>query len=176
MVRFFQLGAATAFGFVLVLSPGCEPAEPIVVPGTLSTAEDGDHDDHEHAHAAEGPHGGSIVELGTEEYHAELVHDEASKTVTVFILDASATKAAPIDATEVVINLTHEGEGEQFKLAASSDSADPAGSSSRFASADPELAEELDHAHGGATLVVTVAGKQYRGELAHDHDHEGHSH
>lgn len=176
MVRFFQLGAATAFGFVLVFSPGCEPAEPIVVPGTLTTAEGGDHDEHEHAHAAEGPHGGSIVELGTEEHHAELVHDETSGTVTIYLLDASAAKASPIAAAEVVINLTHEGAGEQFKLAAAPDAGDPAGSSSRFASADPELAKELDHAHGGATLVVEIEGKQYRGELGHDDDHEAHSH
>ena len=29
-----------------------------------------------HAHPSEGPHGGSLIELGNEEYHAELVHDE----------------------------------------------------------------------------------------------------
>ena len=28
-----------------------------------------------HSHAAEGPHGGHLIVLGDEEYHAELVHD-----------------------------------------------------------------------------------------------------
>lgn len=34
-------------------------------------------DDHAgHAHPTEGPHGGDLIELGNEEYHAELVHPE----------------------------------------------------------------------------------------------------
>jgi hypothetical protein len=69
----------------------------------------------EHAHASAGPHGGSLIELGEEEYHAELVHDDASGIVTVYLLDSAAKTAVPIDATEVVINLKHEGRGEQFK-------------------------------------------------------------
>ena len=32
-------------------------------------------DDHAgHAHPTEGPHGGDLIELGNEEYHAELIH------------------------------------------------------------------------------------------------------
>lgn len=35
------------------------------------------HDNHEeHAHPSEGPHGGDLIELGNEEYHAELIHPE----------------------------------------------------------------------------------------------------
>ena len=49
-----------------------------------------------HAHPSEGPHHGTLVELGNEEFHAEVVHDD--KSVTVYVLDAGATKAVPIDA------------------------------------------------------------------------------
>ncbi len=129
-----------------------------------------------HDHPSEGPHGGSLIELGNEEYHAELVHDEQAKTVTIYILDSAAKMSVPIDATDVAINLKHEGRGEQFKLAASADQNDAQGKSSRFLSSEAELAEDLDREGAEAELVVTINGKPYRGALEHEHDHEGHGH
>lgn len=128
---------------------------------------------HEHAHASEGPHGGGLIELGNEEYHAELVHDDAAGTVTVYILDSAAKSAVPIDAAEITINLKHDGRGEQFKVASSADQGDPAGKSSRFVSSEAELAEDLDHEGAEPQLVVTIAGKQYRGVISHEHGSEG---
>ncbi|MCO6435964.1 MAG: hypothetical protein J5J06_02625 [Phycisphaerae bacterium] len=133
------------------------------------------HADHaEHAHATVGPHGGDLIELGNEEYHAELLHDERAGTVTIYILDAHAKAAVPIDATELTINLKHDGQAEQFKLAASPDAGDPPGESSRFTSSDAELGEDLEHEGAEPQLVVTINGKQYRGKIEHgDHGHEG---
>ena len=51
---------------------------------------------HAHAHPTEGPHHGSLIELGKEDYHAEFVHDDTTDTVTIYILDAAAAKAVPI--------------------------------------------------------------------------------
>ena len=53
-----------------------------------------------HSHAAEGPHGGHLIVLGNEEYHAELVHDEGTHTVTVHLLDASMEN--PISAGSAI--------------------------------------------------------------------------
>ena len=143
-----------------------------------------DHDDHAHGadehaghdHPTEGPHHGSLIELGNEDYHAELVHDDAAGSVTIYLLDSAVKNAVPIEATELLINMTHDGEAEQFTLAASPDAGDPAGKSSRFVSTDAHLGEDLDHEGAEAKLVVTIAGKQYRGDIHHDHDHEGHAH
>lgn len=130
-----------------------------------------------HAHPSEGPHGGSLIELGNEEYHAELVHDEQAGTVTIYILDSAAKASVPIEAADVSINLKHEGRGEQFKLAASADQNDAQGKSSRFVSTEAELAEDLDREGAEAELVVTINGKPYRGALKHEHgDEEGHGH
>lgn len=141
-------------------------------------AHDGEHEedghDGEHAHPTEGPHHGSLIELGNEEYHAELLHDEQSGAVTIYILDGSAKNSVPIVATEITINLKHDGRGEQFKLAASPDEGDPQGKSSRFVSNDPELGSDLDHEGAEARLVLDVAGKSFTGEIGH-HDH-GHGH
>jgi len=134
----------------------------------------------EHAHLSEGPHHGDLVELGNEEFHAEVVHGEGGR-VSVYILDSSAKAAVPIDATELTINITHDGNAEQFKLPADRDAADPEGKSSRFSLKDEELASDLDSHDAAAKLVVMINGKSYSGKIAHDHDAEhkhddGHKH
>jgi hypothetical protein len=84
----------------------------------------------------------------------------------------------PIEATDVTINLTHEGRGEQFKLAAAADANDPQGRSSRFVSSDSELAADLDREGAGAQLALSINGKPYRGAIEHHHEHgdEEHGH
>ncbi len=137
---------------------------------------DGDGHDHRkdgHDHPSEGPHHGHLIELGNEEYHAELVHDETAGTVTIYLLDATAKERVAIEATELMVNLKHDGKGEQFKIAASPDKEDPSGKSSRFVSDDVELAEDLDREDADAVLVVTISGKSYRGAMTHDHHDHG---
>ena len=141
---------------------------------------EGDGHDHEHNghdHPSDGPHHGHLIELGNEEYHAELVHDDASQTVTIYLLNSTAKEQVAIEATELTVNLKHDGKGEQFKITASPDKKDPSGKSSRFVSNDAELAEDLDREGADAVLVVTISGKSYRGTIVHDHgdhDHGGH--
>ena len=132
------------------------------------------HDNH--AHPTEGPHHGDLVELGNEEYHAEILHDEDAGTVTIYVLNGAATEQVPIEATEVTINAKHDGKPEQFTLAASPDADDPQGKSSRFVSNDEELVHHLDEEGAEPRLVLTINGKSYRGTISHDHDHEGHDH
>lgn len=127
-----------------------------------------------HSHPTEGPHHGSLIELGKEEYHAELVHDE--KSVTIYILDSAAKTAVPIDSQELVINLVHDGKPEQHKLTASPDTGDPTGKSSRFTIQSKELIEELEHDHAAAKLSVLIGGKSYRGDIKHDHAGHDHAH
>ena len=110
------------------------------------------------------------MELGNEEYHAELVHGDGGE-VSIYILDSKAANSVPIDATEVVINLSHDGQAEQFKLPAVADANDPAGKSSRFMLKDEELASDLDAEGTVAKVVIMIEGKSYSGKI--DHHHEG---
>ncbi len=121
---------------------------------------------HEHVH---GPHDGHLIELGNEEYHGEIVHDEKAGTVTIYILDGTAKKAEPIDAKEVSINVRHGKSAEQFKLAASPDKRDPEGQSSRFVSDEKHLSDDLDAKDAQAELVVEIKKKQYRGKIPQGH-------
>jgi len=125
-----------------------------------------------HAHPTEGPHGGTLIELGKEDYHAELVHDEAADTVAVFILDGAAKALMAIDAKQLSLNLIVGGRPQQFSLDAQPQSTDPAGKCSAFGSKNAAIGKAL---HGKGTtgrLNVTVAGKVYVGKLAaHTHNH-----
>lgn len=165
---FIVFMAACAFSL-----SGCGPKTAPDAPVTAnSEAESADVHDHPH----EGPHHGTLVELGDEEYHAEVVHD--ATTVTIYVLDSSAKQAVAIDAKELTISLLHDGSPEQFTLAASPETSDAAGKSSRFTSSDAELVGHLDDEAAAPKLNVTIEGTSYRGEIKHDHDHdhEGHDH
>lgn len=169
------LSLAALACLIAVSMSGCSPegaSQPAPDIGKTELPPDTVGDSHDHAHPSAGPHHGSLIELGGEEYHAELVHDEDSQTVTVYILDGAAKRNVAIDAAEITINVKHDGGGEQFKLAASPDAGDAQGRSSRFVSSDEELAEDLHDGHAEATLVLTIEGKSFRGEIDHDHDHD----
>lgn len=175
MIAFPRTLTATIFGLALILFVGCSDSGKTAknTSGTPAPKEDahGGHD-----HPTKGPHGGSLIELGKEEFHAELIHDELGGTVTIYVLDNKAKNAVPISATEVVINLKHDGKGEQFKLAASPQESDEKGKSSRFVSKDKELVEDLDHAGADPRLVIDVNGKSFTGEMHHEHSEKEHSH
>lgn len=173
----FRASSATAFAsaaLATLILAGCgETNGPGNPPAGANAESAAEHD--EHAHPTEGPHHGDLVELGNEEYHAEVVHADGGE-VAIYILDGNAKQAVPIDASEITINLTHEGEAEQFKLTAAPDAGDPAGKSSRFTLKDEHLTEDLDAEGTVAKVVITINGKQYTGKIEHDHDHEGHDH
>lgn len=158
-------------GLSLISASGCSESGTTVPGNTISERppETAGHD--EHAHPSEGPHHGDLVELGNEDYHAEVVHGEAG-SVTVYILDSAAKTEVPIDATELMINVSHDGKAEQFKLVAERQETDPEGKSSRFSLKDEELAGDLDAADASAKLVVTIDGKSYSGKIEHHHEGE----
>ncbi len=134
-----------------------------------------DSDPHaEHAHPSEGPHHGMLVELGNEEYHAELLFPEHNETsaVTVYILDRSAKKTVPIAAESITLNMTHDGKPEQFKLPAKPQEGDPEGKSSRFSSSDEDVLHHFGEAELQGRLAVKIDGKSYNGQISHDHEHD----
>ena len=129
---------------------------------------------HSHVHPTEGPHRGALIELGREDYHAELVHDHAAKTVTIYMLDGAAKEAVPIDAKQLTLNLLVGGKPQQFHLAAQPQSADPAGTCSAFGCTSEPMCKALDAKGTTGRLNVEVAGKRYVGTLgaqAHHHAH-----
>ncbi len=149
--------------------------------GCSEKVDTGGHAADEHAtatpadHPERGPHQGRLIELGREEYHAELIHDDASHRVTIYLLDAAALGPTAVSEPEVLVNLVVDGTPRQFKLPAASQPGDPSGSSSRFELVSEALCEALDQATTTGRLSATIAGRPYSGDLAHaarDHDHD----
>ena len=173
----FCLGVVTLASFALV---GCgRSSTPATEKSTSGSpppiAHDADgHDDHDdHGHPSEGPHHGHLIELGNEEYHAELLHDDDTHTVTIYILDGPAKKEVPVLENAVTLNAVVAGKPTQFKMT-------PVGAANGMASQFQAVSEELHEALEGedtkGRLNVTIQGKQYVGRienLAHDdHDHK----
>jgi len=160
----------------LVLTIALAVAIPFAVTGCGKTEKKTDDKtaagkDDKGGHPTEGPHHGILVELGDDEYHGEVVHDDKTATLTVYILDGSAKKQVPIDAKAVVINLKHDGKPEQFKLPALPDKDDPQGKSSRFQLKNKELVEAHDAKGSDAKLTVRINGTSFTGGIAAGHKH-----
>ena len=156
---------------VIVFADGAKKTDPKAAASKEATAKKDEHD-----HPSEGPHGGALIELGEEEYHAEIVFDEKADTVTIYVLGSNAKDLVPIDAPEIFINLKHGSKPEQFKLKASATKTDPKGKASRFVLKDEDLMHDLHHDDANARLRVKIAGKSYSGKIdAHDHDHAEHA-
>ncbi|HUQ70463.1 MAG TPA: hypothetical protein VM165_13110 [Planctomycetaceae bacterium] len=126
-----------------------------------------------HAHPEKGPHGGPLLELGDEEYHIEVMLDEKTNVLTLYLLDSAAKALVPTDAKEAVINLKHGGKPEQFKLPAVRQKTDPAEMASAFQLKDAKLMHDLHHKNHEARLAVKINGKSYttKFDLKHDHKH-----
>ena len=112
-----------------------------------------------------------MVELGEEEYHAEVVFNAKTKDVTVYILGPDPQKAAPIDAKEVTLELTIDGKLGPHVAKPAPQPADPPGESSRFVlAADPQIQSKIDDEHElEGHVKVTIKGKSYSGEIEHEH-------
>lgn len=173
MRRFATIAATALLGTCIGFAGGCTESAPKTEPKKVESTS-GAHDHAEHAHPSTGPHSGALIELGKEEYHAELVHDANAGTVTIYILGHDAQEAVTIDAKEIRINIRHDAEGAQFELAAAPQDGDEAGQASRFVSHDKALGEALDQEGAQARLVVEIDGKSFTGAIEHDHDHGGH--
>ncbi|WP_425614230.1 hypothetical protein NA78x_004094 [Anatilimnocola sp. NA78] len=123
------------------------------------------------AHAEEGPHKGHLIELGEEEFHAELIHDDAAKSVVIYLLGADAKTAVSIPDAEIMLNLVVAGEPMQAKLTAEKQPGDPEGQASKFTIVDEKILEALEAPKTTGRLNVTIGGKSYSGNVEHEGDH-----
>jgi hypothetical protein len=181
--RFIEI-SFPVFAVTALALAGCGTA-PSAAPATGTAVEhkEGDGHDHgeaghdhaAHAHPSEGPHHGHLMELGQEEYHAELTHDDATKTVTVYLLDKEAKAPVAIADAEIMLNLVVDGKPLQAILAAAPQEGDPAGQASRFSIIDEKVLEALEAPKTTGRLNVTIVGKAYTGSVEH-HEHGEHKH
>lgn len=130
------------------------------------------------AHPSEGPHGGHLIVLGNEAYHAELLHDEQTHTVTVHLLDATGKQPVSAPQTEITVQLFQGREFVSYPLKAVPRPGDAGGTASEFHVVDEALCDALSHEDEvQGRLQVTVEGKSFTGNIEHTgHDPQGHVH
>ena len=104
-----------------------------------------------------------------------MTHDEATKTVSIYVLDGAAKNPVPIAESEIVLNLAVDRKPMQARLAAAPQPGDPAGQSSRFSVTDEKLLEALEAPNTTGRINLTIAGKPYSGSIEHQ-EHGGHAH
>lgn len=159
---------------VAALTVGCDSGSSEFKPAAdlPQTAHD-DHDHHGHAHggSSEGPHHGSLIELGEEEFHGEIVVDGKSHTLKLYLLGPDAKADATTAATEATLTL--EG-GPTLTLKPAEGQAE--GMVSLFSVTDEKAVHEIAEAefiHG--ELSIQIGEKKYTAHVdAHfhaEHDH-----
>jgi hypothetical protein len=176
MIAIRRFSATCLVVLVTSLMAGCNSGA-LAPPDASDKHHAGDSHDQAGEHSHWGPHGGHLIELGAnEEFHAEILHDDDTHRVTVYILDGNAQHAVPISQPQLVINMVNGGNPRQFKLASAPPSADVHATSSCFETQDPELCQALDDANAKGRVTVNINGKQFVGEIeGHSHDAHGHA-
>lgn len=152
-------------GFGTLASAAVPNERPLTLAQAPKASEAKEHEEH-------GPHGGELVELGKEDYHLEVVHDDKTGTIVMYLLDSTAKKSVPISSKEIVVNVKADGRGKQYKIPATPQQGDPKDTASVFSVKSTELIESIEKKGSDATVVIDIAGKQFRGKLHNDHDHE----
>lgn len=124
------------------------------------------------AHATKGPHKGNLIELGDDEYLAEIVHDDGIGRVTIYLLGSDAKSAVVTDVKELTISAKVMGAPVQLRLKAAPQKGDAVGATSRFVSTSEFLMELLDNPAVQPIIRVSIAGKTFQGKIDHEHEDE----
>jgi hypothetical protein len=130
---------------------------------------------HGHDHSVAGPHGGHLIVLGQEAFHAEWTHDDDDGRLTVYILDSEMQEVVPISASQIEIERTIGEDTQSFALeAVEQPSAGPG--PYQFEIVDKSLIEALKAVGHGveATLIVEIEGQVYRSTFEHLPHGDGH--
>lgn len=163
MKTFFPITAVVVG--LLVLFLGCENSTSSTAETTDVHSEDDGHAGHSHDHSPK--HGGHLIEIGrNHEYHAEIVDDHKTESVTVFMMDGHMEPLS-VDQSSISLVLTAGETTQTFELMASQP-----GGSDEFASNDAKLMEMMEGEEVKGKLRVTIDGKPFTGTF----DHHGHSH
>lgn len=171
MTRRFTLTICGIAAVCLFLAAGCGPQQD-QYQEYQPEGEVAAPDEHHHAHG-HGTHDGHLIELGDEDYHAELVFDEESRQIIVYVLDSAAKEAVALDVEEIALNLVIDEQPVSLKLAAAPQEGDAEGRSSRFQIAGDQVPQEIhDEEDLEGRLSLTIDGVAFSGDIEHDHDHD----
>jgi hypothetical protein len=133
---------AVVFAGVVTMFVGCSAEAPQPVP----QAESAKHEDHAH----QSQHGGTVVAIGRENYHAEAVFEKGG-TLRLYLLGADETKIQEIEAKplDAFARTAGDTEAEKFVLKPEPQTGDKPGMTSLFVG---QLPKQL----AGKAVEVTI--------------------
>ena len=153
---------------VSLIAIGCGPSKS----GDKSAEEikkvgvkDHDHDSHQggHTHYGAGPHGGSLIELGGDDYHAELVLDRGAHAIRIFLLKSDAKTPLVTKSAEATITLDKD---QKLLLKATPLEGETEGQSSRFELVDDVFVHKLvDSGYLHGDLSIQIDEKLFQSHL-----------
>lgn len=166
-----SLFLAAVLGLTAAVYLGCTRGPDARSDGQQAATPGENHDDHEDEHGHEhepGAHGGTIVGVGADDYHVEVVF-EPQGVVRLYLLDSEAARVVETDAQPVNAYVRGEGSSQAVEVAFLPDpqSGDAEGHASRFKASLP--AEVAD---GGAVITIpslALGGQRYRVEFETPH-------
>lgn len=118
MLRKFIIFGSLVVAIATVAAFGCNNAEPPAAEKATPPAGDPKHGagskDEDHGHKP-GAHGGIIISLGKDSYHAEAVFEKGRK-VRLYMLGKEETRVQEVDAQELAAFVTLEGSTEAVQV------------------------------------------------------------
>lgn len=92
------------------------------------------HDESHHHHVHQGPHHGTLVELGDHQYSIEFVHDPAAQTLSLYVLDAHAENfiRLPDRAIEAIVQRNGQPTSLTLNAVANQATGETLGDSAQF--------------------------------------------
>ncbi len=153
---------------VSLFAVGCgkPPTNNTDKPDTTDTQKEEDpHAGHNHDHSPK--HGGHLIEIGrNHEYHAELVDDHKTESVTIYMMD-SHMEPLTLKESSISLVLTAGDQTETFELLGTQ----PGGSAS-FSSSDAKMMGMFEGENVKGKVRINIKGKPFTGVF----EHQGHSH
>lgn len=133
-----------------VLVAGCGPSAPAPVPAPGSS---------HHKHLP--PHGGTVVELGSEQHHLELVHEAGSDQIAAFVLDGEMENFIRISQPQFQVRVMRPALGLlEFQAVERSATGERVGDTSEFAASAPWV--KTNAVFDGTLSEIKIAGRTYR--------------
>ena len=165
---------------VSLFAIGCDQTTTDKTGTTDTQTEDDPHAGHNHdddvhdesAHDHSPKHGGHLIEIGrNHEYHAEMVDDHKTESITIYMMD-SHMETLTLNESSISLVLTAADKTETFELLGTQ----PGGSAS-FSSNDANMMAMIEGEEVKGKIRVNIDGKPFSGAFDHHgHGEDGDSH
>jgi hypothetical protein len=163
----FRSGIYLALG-VSLITVGCGPNQSEYKDARELKAAKADSHNNEshdggHTHYGAGPHGGSLIELGGDDYHAELVLDHDAHAIRIFLLKSDAKTPLLTKSPEATLTLDKD---QKLSLKAKPLEGEIDGQSSRFELVDDDFVHKLlDSGFLHGDLSIQIGEKPFQSHL-----------